>query len=263
MAVLGYRVVSSSTSAPVDNTFQIRLVRNTVGYVCAIVCNLPVRQRDVSATIWSPRFLHWNLVSFAGCTMSISSLFHEVKCWQECVVPNFVTSNCFIAQAYAKSIAGFLRDHLGRQWSGRDAGQQPVYIVEIGAGSAKLSYVLLKKLLALAKYLPKARDTRARTGPTHSGARTSPSDPGEDQDDHPAEVGEADMPPAASSRGGGQGSSELCFKYIITDFSHANFGFWINHPKFQELFSLGVIDFAVFDAEAAPEDASVDSPLEG
>ncbi|CAM9517377.1 unnamed protein product, partial [Ectocarpus sp. 12 AP-2014] len=39
----------------------------------------------------------------------------EVKCWQECVVPNFVTSNCFIAQAYARSIASFLRDHLGRR----------------------------------------------------------------------------------------------------------------------------------------------------
>lgn len=30
-------------------------------------------------------------------------------------MPNFVTSNCFIAQAYARSIASFLRDHLGRR----------------------------------------------------------------------------------------------------------------------------------------------------
>ncbi|CAN0389796.1 unnamed protein product, partial [Hapterophycus canaliculatus] len=42
------------------------------------------------------------------------------------------------------------------------------------------------------------------------------------------------------------------FKYVITDFSHANFGFWMNHPRLQELFALGVVDFAVFDAEAGP-----------
>lgn len=44
----------------------------------------------------------------------------------------------------------------------------------------------------------------------------------------------------------------FCFKYVVTDFSHANFGFWMNHPRLQELFALGVLDFAVFDAEAAP-----------
>lgn len=45
--------------------------------------------------------------------------------------------------------------------------------------------------------------------------------------------------------------SKFCFKYVITDFSHGNFGFWMNHPRLQELFALGIIDFAVFDAEAA------------
>lgn len=90
-----------------------------------------------------------------------------------------------------------------------------------GAGSAKLSYVLLQKLLKLSKFLP-----RRGSGPA------SGSDGGESNN--------------ASGAGG------FCFKYVITDFSHANFGFWMNHPRLQELFTLGIIDFAVFDAEAEP-----------
>ncbi|CAM9586941.1 unnamed protein product, partial [Ectocarpus fasciculatus] len=152
----------------------------------------------------------------------------EVKCWQECVVPNFVTSNCFIAQAYARSIASFLRDHLGRRekdGSGWGSSQKPVYIVEVGAGSAKLSYVLLQKLLKLSEYLPRPRGNAASDD-------ASSADGGDD-----------------NTATGGRG---FCFKYVITDFSHANFGFWMNHPRLQELFTLGVVDFAVFDAEARP-----------
>jgi hypothetical protein len=77
-----------------------------------------------------------------------------VKCWQETVVPNFVSSNCFIAQAYASAILSFLRDY----WMGRaqDGGPppEPVYIVEVGAGSAKLSYVLVHKLLKMRRHWP-------------------------------------------------------------------------------------------------------------
>ncbi|CAM9892816.1 unnamed protein product [Scytosiphon promiscuus] len=171
---------------------------------------------------------------------------NEVKCWQECVVPNFVTSNCFIAQAYARSIASFLRDHLGRRvlyasrgqpadgsnWGTR---QKPVYIVEIGAGSAKLSYVLLQKLIKLSKFLPRR------------GRRASPTS----DDDNAADSN-------GSGHGGDMGAEGgFCFKYVITDFSHANFGFWMNHPRLQELFALGVVDFAVFDAEAAPGEPGV------
>ncbi|CAB1115219.1 unnamed protein product [Ectocarpus sp. CCAP 1310/34] len=148
-------------------------------------------------------------------------MHREVKCWQECVVPNFVTSNCFIAQAYASAIASFLRDHLGRREKGWVAvGEQP----EAGAGSAKLSYVLLQKLLKLSEYLPRPRGNAASDG---------------------AASADGDNNTATGGRG-------FCFKYVITDFSHANFGFWMNHPRLQELFTLGVVDFAVFDAEARP-----------
>eukprot|EP00752_Nemacystus_decipiens_P007851 g7013.t1 len=155
----------------------------------------------------------------------------EVKCWQECVVPNFVTSNCFIAQAYARSIASFLRDHLGRDGSDWGSSRKPVYIVEIGAGSAKLSFVLLQKLLKLSEYLPRRRESGS------AGARGAQAN-GTSND--------------SGGAGGGVAGGGFCFKYVITDFSHANFGFWMNHPRLQELFALGIVDFAVFDAEAAP-----------
>ncbi|CAM9517448.1 unnamed protein product, partial [Ectocarpus sp. 12 AP-2014] len=108
--------------------------------------------------------------------------------------------------------------------SGWGNSQKPVYIVEVGAGSAKLSYVLLQKLLKLSEYLPRPRGNAA-------------------SDD--AASADGDNNTATQGRG-------FCFKYVITDFSHANFGFWMNHPRLQELFTLGVVDFAVFDAEARP-----------
>lgn len=86
----------------------------------------------------------------------VQRAFYEnsgVKCWQECVVPNFVTCNCFVASAYARCILAFLQDHFSS--SSASNSEEPVYIVEIGAGSAKLSYVLLHKLVALRKFWPK------------------------------------------------------------------------------------------------------------
>jgi hypothetical protein len=41
----------------------------------------------------------------------------------------------------------------------------------------------------------------------------------------------------------------LPFKYIMTDFSEQNVEFWQNHPSLKSLVELGLLDFAVFDAE--------------
>ena len=99
-----------------------------------------------------------------------------------------------------------------------------------GAGSAKLSFVLLQKLLKLSEYLPRRRESES--APPAGGADKANG--------------------ASSNNGGGGAGGGFCFKYVITDFSHANFGFWMNHPRLQELFALGIVDFAVFDAEAGP-----------
>ncbi len=70
-------------------------------------------------------------------------------CPPQGIVPNFVSSNCYIAHSYAYAILGFLRDY----WKGKEPSE-PVYIVEAGAGSAKLSYVLIKHLISWRKFWP-------------------------------------------------------------------------------------------------------------
>ncbi len=63
-----------------------------------------------------------------------------VDAWRRGVVPHYVTSNPFIADGYARVIAGFLRDH---------AGEAPVDIVELGAGSGRFAFHLLRRLREL------------------------------------------------------------------------------------------------------------------
>lgn len=61
----------------------------------------------------------------------------------------------------------------------------------------------------------------------------------------------------------GEDGKGFCFKYVMTDFSHANFGFWMNHPRLQELFTLGIVDLAVLDAEAEPGGIGGELPQTG
>lgn len=62
---------------------------------------------------------------------------HGIEAWRAGSVPHHITSSPFIADAYAKVVLGFLRDL-----------DQPVYIVELGSGSARFAYLFLKKFLA-------------------------------------------------------------------------------------------------------------------
>lgn len=43
----------------------------------------------------------------------LQDAFYErvnIKAWSDAIVPNFVTSNCYVAQAYAKAIVSFATD---------------------------------------------------------------------------------------------------------------------------------------------------------
>lgn len=78
-----------------------------------------------------------------------------VKAWTEGAVPHYVTDNAFIAEAYAKVVFGFLRDCSLKSNAGGDAGfqpldpSQPVYIIELGAGSGRFAFHFLKKLIGI------------------------------------------------------------------------------------------------------------------
>ena len=69
-----------------------------------------------------------------------------VYAWNGGNVPHYVTSNPFIANAYGKVIQGYLRDCAYLQKTPLDLNQ-PVYIVELGAGSGRFAYHFLKQFV--------------------------------------------------------------------------------------------------------------------
>ncbi len=60
--------------------------------------------------------------------------------WSQAVVPHFVTSNAFIAHAYARQVLAFLRDVTA---TGLAEGE-PLYVVELAAGSGRFAHYFLK-----------------------------------------------------------------------------------------------------------------------
>ena len=63
-----------------------------------------------------------------------------VNAWKHGAVPHYITSNPFIANAYAKVVFGFLRD-----WQSSLNPNHPIYILELGAGCGRFAYHFLKK----------------------------------------------------------------------------------------------------------------------
>jgi tetratricopeptide (TPR) repeat protein len=64
-----------------------------------------------------------------------------VNAWRNEIVPQYITSNPHIAHAYVRTIFAYIRDIVETLDS-----TQPVYIVELGAGSGRLAYHVLKAL---------------------------------------------------------------------------------------------------------------------
>jgi tetratricopeptide (TPR) repeat protein len=77
-----------------------------------------------------------------------------VRAWTDGVVPHYITSNGWIAQAYAKVVFGWLRDGLGT--ASPQPGsfppidlRHPVHVVELGSGSGRFGYLFLRRLLEM------------------------------------------------------------------------------------------------------------------
>jgi hypothetical protein len=148
--------------------------------------------------------------------------FYESKgaaAWSEAIVPNFVTSNSFVARAYAKVALGLLRDTFevpprpvrageraapaaGAVYPAGTDPTRPVYIVELGAGHGKLGYLVVETLLRYRSFFPRCA--------TPSG---------------------------------------LPFKYVLTDAFPGMVEAWRAHPSLKEFFDMGALDCAVYDAE--------------
>lgn len=73
-----------------------------------------------------------------------------LKAWTQDLVPSYITSNPMIAEIYAAIVAGFLSDCLGQEKTARAplSPENPLRIVELGAGSGKFACLFLRKLTA-------------------------------------------------------------------------------------------------------------------
>lgn len=86
-----------------------------------------------------------------------------VDAWKSGQVPFHITSNAYIAKAYAKALLGFLRDCLSpRAPLGAIDPAEPLYVVELAAGSGQFAYLFLRKILPLLAALPGLRDLKLR-----------------------------------------------------------------------------------------------------
>ncbi|KRF13427.1 SAM-dependent methyltransferase [Paenibacillus sp. Soil787] len=70
-----------------------------------------------------------------------------IRAWQSEEVPQYITSNPSIAVAYAEIIFGFLQDRAKLGYT-----LEPVTILELGAGSGRLAYHIVKELCELRDY---------------------------------------------------------------------------------------------------------------
>ena len=74
-----------------------------------------------------------------------------LKAWTEDLVPSYITNNPFIAEIYAEIVAGFIADcmDLPQKESRPLSPENPLRILELGAGTGKFSYLFLRKLTTL------------------------------------------------------------------------------------------------------------------
>lgn len=73
-----------------------------------------------------------------------------IAAWSQVNVPHYITSNPFIAQAYARVVCAFLRDCRAADGAGGFAPldpSEPVYVIELGAGPGRFAYHFLKSLM--------------------------------------------------------------------------------------------------------------------
>ncbi|WP_437644891.1 hypothetical protein [Sorangium sp. So ce362] len=78
--------------------------------------------------------------------------FHDrgVEAWSSSSVPCYVTTNPALAHAYAEVLFGFLRDCV----ASRPAPGEPLTIVELGAGSGRFAYLLVRALREIVEQSP-------------------------------------------------------------------------------------------------------------
>ena len=69
-----------------------------------------------------------------------------IEAWRQNIVPSYVTTNPFIAHAYAELVLAYLEDY--QVENTREVNtEQPFYILDLGAGSGKFAFHFLRHFL--------------------------------------------------------------------------------------------------------------------
>lgn len=68
-------------------------------------------------------------------------------------MPHFITCNAFIGRAYAQVLLGFLRDCVQANAKLPLDSSKKLYIIELGAGSGKFSFFMIKAINELSELL--------------------------------------------------------------------------------------------------------------
>ena len=142
-------------------------------------CTVETKQRLSHSMLWE-----WQRTFFER---------QGIEAWSQGTVPHHITSSPFIADAYARIVAAYLRD-----CNAQFDRSNPVYIVELGSGPGRFAYLFLKKLLSIQEQSV---------------------------------------------------STNIPFKYVMTDFTEPTVAYWRSQPWVQPFIEKGVLDFARFDAE--------------
>lgn len=66
------------------------------------------------------------------------------EAWIKGIVPQYITTNPYIANQYAKTAFGYLRDYASREDINKDS---VIYIMELAAGVGRFTYTFLKRFL--------------------------------------------------------------------------------------------------------------------
>lgn len=76
-----------------------------------------------------------------------------VESWSRGIVPHFITCNAFIGRAYARVLLGFIDDCSKPNSKVKLDRNHFLYIIELGAGSGKFSFFMLKAIKELSELL--------------------------------------------------------------------------------------------------------------
>ena len=66
------------------------------------------------------------------------------EAWIKGIVPQYITTNPYIANQYAKTVFGYLRDYAAREDIDKNT---VIYIMELAAGVGRFTYTFLKRFL--------------------------------------------------------------------------------------------------------------------